>query len=223
MTTAPLSPPDLANTVTSFCTILAGATALLFCRFVGTQPSRWRFAYFCLFLTGLPTFGWHGFGTPLLQVLDIGSNLLLAWALQWAVLGDFYTPAARRRAGIASAVANVLVVPWMSADALAGRDALALELAGFGGFYLGELMLILDAVLVTGLIYARRGLVPEAARPLLHVVTLTFLVGVGLATAAGDTLHWRWVSYHALWHVVGAFGFLSLWAMNHVRFADARP
>jgi hypothetical protein len=80
-------------------------------------------------------------------------------------------------------------------------------------------MPILDAVLVTGLIYARRRLVPEAARPLLHVVTLTFLVGLGLATAAGDTLHGRWVSYRALWHVVGAFGFLALWAMNHVRFA----
>jgi len=217
----PLSPPDLANTVTSFCTILAGATALLFCRFVGPQPARWRFAYGCLFLTGLPTFGWHGFGTPLLQVLDIGSNLLLAWALQWAVLGDFYAPATRRRVGVASGVVNALMVLWMIADALAGRDRLAVEFAGFGGFYPGELLLILDSVLVVALIYARRGLIPEAARPLLHVVTVTFLIGLGLATASGDTVHWRWVSYHALWHVVGAFGFVVLWAFNHVRFGAA--
>lgn len=220
MIDAPLSPPDLANTVTSFCTILAGATALLFCRFVGPQPARWRFAYFCLFLTGLPTFGWHGFGTPLLQVLDIGSNLLLAWALQWAVLGDFYAPATRWRVGVASGVLNALVVGWMIADALAGRDKLAIQLGDFGGFYPGEVMLILDSVLVVALMYARRRLIPDAARPLLHVVTLTFLVGLGLATAAGETVHWRWVSYHALWHVVGAFGFMVLWGFNHVRFGE---
>jgi hypothetical protein len=26
---------------------------------------------------------------------------------------------------------------------------------------------------------------------------------------------------HALWHLVGAFGFVGFWAFNHVRFAGA--
>jgi hypothetical protein len=218
----PLSPPDLANTVTSFCTILAGVVTWLFCRFVASQPARWVLVYVCIFVTGLPTFGWHGFGGEIMRVLDIGSNLLLAWALQLAVLGDFYAPAVRRRVGGLSGVVNLLAVTQMIGEGLRGGARDAVSFGAFGGFYAGELVLIADAFLVTGLLYARRKAVPAAARPLLHVVTGTFLVGLGLATAAGTTVHFGWVSYHALWHVVGAFGFVVFWAFNHVRFNGAR-
>jgi len=217
-----LSPPDLANTVTSFCTILAGVVTLLFCRLVAPQPRRWVVVYGCIFLTGLPTFGWHGFGGELMRVLDIGSNLLLGWALQLAVLGDFYAPTTQWRIGWSSGVVNLLAVAQMIGEALSGGGRDAISFGSFGGFYAGELVLIADAFLVTGLLYVRRHEVPQAARPLLHAVTATFLVGLGLATAAGTTVHWRWVSYHALWHVVGAFGFVVFWAFNHVRFGVVR-
>lgn len=219
--TLPLSPPDLANTVTSFCTILAGVVALVLCRFVGPQPRRWVAVYACIVVTGLPTFGWHAYGTELLRVLDVGSNLLLAWVLQLAVLGDFYAPATRRRVGAASGVANGLMVAWMIGESAGGGPTYALDLGGFGGFFAGEALLIADALLVAALIYARRRAVPAASRPLLHAVTATFLVGAWLASAAGDVVHARWVSYHALWHVLGAFGFVLLWAWNHVRFSPA--
>lgn len=52
------------------------------------------------------------------------------------------------------------------------------------------------------------------------MVTLTILLGLGLATASGDTVRLRWVSYHALVRVVGAFGLVVLWAFNHVRFGE---
>jgi hypothetical protein len=34
----------LANTITGFATLFSGAIALVFCRWVGPQPARWRFA-----------------------------------------------------------------------------------------------------------------------------------------------------------------------------------
>lgn len=33
----------------------------------------------------------------------------------------------------------------------------------------------------------------------------------------------RAAAMHALWHLVGPFGFVALWAFNHVRFAPPAP
>lgn len=219
----PLSAPDLANAVTGFCTIDAGAVALLLCRGVRPQPRRWVFAYACLFLTGLPTVGFHGWGGSWLRVSDTGTNLLLAWALQLAVLGDFYARDTRRRVALASAAVNLAAVFWMVREEIVGVKRYAIDLGSFGGFHPGETVLILDSLLVAGLLYARRARIPTAAMPLLHAVLASFLVGVALASASNATLHGRIWSYHALWHVVGAFGFVLFWAFNHVRFeAEAR-
>jgi hypothetical protein len=215
-----LSPPDLANTVTGWATLLSGAVLLLLCRFVRPQPARWSFAYACIVVTGVPTVLFHGFGGGALRVCDTGTNLLLAWALQWAVLGDYYAPATRRRAALASAAVNLLAVAWMVREAATGVKHHLIPLGSFGGFYPGESVLILDAFLVAGLFYARRRRIPEAARPLLHCVVAFFLVGLALASAGNETVHARVVSYHALWHVVGAFGFVMLWAFNHARFGS---
>jgi len=114
---ATLSPPDLANAVTSFCTIGAGATTFAFGHWVSRHPARWRFAYF----------------------------------------------------------------------------------------------------VTVGLFYAARARIAPAARPLLYAVTVLFLVGFGLATADGDVVIGRVVSMHALWHVVGSFALLFLWAFPELR------
>lgn len=219
MTPGPLSPPDLANTVTAFCTIGAGVVTLLFCRLVAPQPSRWVFVWWCLFLTGIPTFLWHAWLWDPLRVLDVSSNLLLAWALQRAVLGDFYPPATRRRVLGVSTVVNLAAVAWMVGEDVRGIVTDAVSFGAHGGFQPGEVVLIADSVLVTALLWRKRHEVPAAARPLLRTVTLTFLVGVALASASGTTVSFGWLSHHALWHVVGAFGFIQLWAFNHVRFA----
>jgi hypothetical protein len=34
-------------------------------------------------------------------------------------------------------------------------------------------------------------------------------------------VHFTVLSYHATWHVVSAFGFVFLWAYNHVRLVEA--
>lgn len=225
-----LSPPDLANAVTSVCTIGAGVTTLAFGRWVGRHPARWMFVYFCLFLTGLPTLGWHGWGVVApdwtrdgWQVADIASNLLLAWSVQLAVAGDFHGPRMVRRILWGSGAVNLAAVLWMVREAVVGTKVHWIPLGEFGGFYAGEAVLIADAVLAVGLFYAARARIAAEAKPLLHAVTAIFLVGLGLATADGDVVAGRVGSLHALWHVLGSFGFLFLWAFTEVRLrAEAR-
>lgn len=219
-----LSPPDLANAVTSFCTIGAGVTTFAFGHWVSRHPARWRFAYFCLFLTGLPTLGWHGWGAVATdwthetwRVADVSSNLLLAWAIQIAVAGDFYRPAFVRRLAIGSGLLNLAAIGWMVREGITGTKVHWIPLGEFGGFYAGEAVLIFDAFLTVGLFYAARARIAPRARPLLYAVTALFLVGFGLATAEGDVVIGRVGSMHALWHVIGSFGLLFLWAFTEVR------
>ena len=110
------SPTDLANAVSAYATVLAGAIGLAFCWLVGSQPMRWRLVYLGVFITGLPTIWMHGFGEPFAgRVADIGTNLLLGWALQVAVLGDYYSARTRRTIAGASALVNAGYVAWMLA------------------------------------------------------------------------------------------------------------
>jgi hypothetical protein len=89
----------MANTITSFATIFAGVFTVTLWASLRGQPLRWGHAYLWIFLTGIPTLGPHGYGEPFRapshpywSVADTGSNLILAWALQVAVLGDFSPP-----------------------------------------------------------------------------------------------------------------------------------
>jgi hypothetical protein len=52
--------------------------------------------------------------------------------------------------------------------------------------------------------------------------TAWFLFGAWLASAKNHRVDHTVLAYHAVWHVVGAFGFLIIWAFNHVRFGGAR-
>ena len=47
------------------------------------------------------------------------------------------------------------------------------------------------------------------------------LVGLGSATACNDMILFPVLSLHALWHELSAFGFMTLWAFNDVRFRKA--
>src|SRR5690606_34387703 len=102
-------------------------------------------------------------------------------------------------------------------EAVTGVKTYAIPLGGLGGFYPGEAMLIADAIAIVALFYAARREIAPEAMPLLHCVTGIFLAGLGLATADGSVVIGRVGSMHALWHVVGGFGFIFLWAFVHVR------
>jgi hypothetical protein len=225
-----MEPPahGLANTVTGFATLFSGALALVFCRLVAPQPARWRFAYGTIVATGVFTVTLHGFGetTPLgprwlWAFLDTGSNIVVAWALALGVLGDYYEPAIVRRARPLLTLAMLVGLAWHLADRWPGGERTYLvPLGAWGGFYPGETWLIGLSWTVVALFWARRERIPPRAKPLLALVVAIFFGGMLLATASNERIVPPFFAMHALWHVVGAFGFVALWAMNHVRFAE---
>jgi hypothetical protein len=220
----------LANTLTGFATLLSGAIALVFCRLVAEQPARWRFAYWMVVVTGVFTVTLHGFGETVTgfgprwfwAFLDTGSNIVVAWAIALAVLGDYYAPDFQRRARPLLTLAMLVGVAWHLYDGLPGTQrAYLVPLGTWGGFYPGESWLIAFSWLVVALFWARRTQIPVRAKPLLTLVVAIFFCGMLLATASNEQIVYPFFAMHALWHVVGAFGFVALWAFNQVRFAEA--
>jgi hypothetical protein len=220
----------LANTITGFATLFSGALALAFCRLVAEQPARWRFAYWTIVVTGVFTITLHGFGETVSgfgprwfwAFLDTGSNIVVAWALALGVVGDYYDAAFQRRARPLLTLAMLAGVAWHFIDRLPGAErSYLIPLGAWGGFYPGESFLIAFSWLVVALFWARRTRIPARAKPLLGLVVAIFFAGMLLATGSNEQVVYPFFAVHALWHVVGAFGFVAFWAFNHVRFAEA--
>lgn len=218
----------LANTVTGFATLFAGLACLALARAIHPHPPRWRFVYWTIVVTGVFTITLHGFGetTPVLgprwfwAFLDTGSNIVVAWAIGVAILGDAYGEATRRRGRALLTAAMVVGVAWHFVDRLPSTErAYLVPLGAWGGFYPGETWLIALSWVTVGLFVARRERIPPAARPLLLGVFALFFVGMLLATARNDLVVFPFLPLHALWHLVAAFAFVGLWAFNHVRFS----
>ena len=225
--------PDfgLANTITGFATLFSGCTCLALTRLVHPQPARWRFVYWAIVVTGVFTVTLHGFGETvsgfgprwIWAFLDTGSNIVVAWAIGLGVLGDYYSSAQQRRGRVLLTLAMAIGVAWHFYDRLPGVERHYLvPLGAWGGFYPGESWLIALSWTTVALFYRRRDRIPPAAKPLLFLVVAIFLVGLVLATAANERIVYPFFAMHALWHLVGAFGFVVLWAFNDFRFA-ARP
>ena len=226
--------PDwaMANAITSFATILAGVFTVTLWLLLRDQPARWLHAYLWIFLTGIPTLGLHGYGEPFgapshpfWAVADTGSNLILAWALQLAVLGDYWSRRVQWRVGGASLGVNLAGIANMVRERFfASEVSYLIPLGELGGFRTGEVMLIADSVFVVGLLTWTRSRMPARARRLLALLAITFLCGLALATAAneqvGPLLGVPVLAYHALWHLVSGFGFLVFYLFNHVRFNE---
>jgi hypothetical protein len=155
--------------------------------------------------------------------LDTGSNIVVAWAIALAVLGDYYDEPFRSRARLVLTVATAIGVAWHLYDRMPGTErAYLVPLGAWGGFYPGETWLIATSLVVVALFAARRERIPSSARPLLSLVVGLFLFGMLLATAQNDVVVFPFFAMHALWHLVGAFAFIGLWAFNHVRFVEER-
>lgn len=220
----------LANTMTGFATLFAGVMPLCFCYLVDRHPPRWMLVYWLILITGVFTITLHGFGetNPVLgerwfwAFLDTGSNIVVTWGIVLAVLEDFYSPSTQRWARPLATLMMVVGVAWHFIDRYAGGGYLV-GFGSWGGFRPGQSWLIGFAVAATALFYIKSSEVPAKAKPLLLLVTVMFLVGLGLATAKNDRILFPFLSLHALWHIVGAFGFIALWAFNDVRFRGMDP
>ncbi|MCK6530716.1 hypothetical protein L6R50_25205 [Myxococcota bacterium] len=219
----PLEPWELANTVTGLGTCLAGALPLLWTWLMGPQPRRWVLAYALFLVTGIFTVTYHGLGeTHGWRVLDTGSNIVVAWAVQAAALGDFRPGRARDAWTAASGVLNGVAILLMWRVPAWTRVEEGVALGAWGGFMLGEVVLIANAVAALALFAAHRHRIAPSARPLLALVAALFAVGAALSTAANDRIAFTLFPVHACWHLTSMAGLLTLWAFNHKRFAEAR-
>lgn len=214
----------LANTATGFATLFAGATGLGLSRLLRRQPPAWERVWLTVAITGIFTVTLHGFGETapgfgprwFWAFLDTGSNIVVAWAVGMAALSDYYEPAAARRGGRLLTAAMLAGIAWHFVDRLPGTERhYLIPLGTWGGFYPGESCLIALSLAAAGLFAARRGRMPPRARPLLASVLALFTGGMLLATARNDLVVAPFLPLHALWHVVGAFAFVFLWAFEH--------
>ena len=213
---------QLANIVTSYCTCLGGILPLLFCGLYRSQPRRWLFAYVCIVITGIPTVWLHAMeGNRVASFADVGTNILLAWAVIVAASGDFMSRVSRARLlGIITPL-NIAGIGWLIWEIFAPGKRPLITFGTFGQFYAGEVFLITNAWVVTILFIVWRRQIPEAARPALWCVIGIFLAGLGMATAANHVISLYIFPWHAVWHITGMAGFLVLWLFNHIRFNDS--
>jgi len=220
----------LANTVTGFATLFSGVLPLVLSKLMQRQPGRWIFVYWMIVVTGVFTVTLHGVGetNPVLGArwfwafLDTGSNIVVTWAITLAILGDFYSRKTQSWARPAATIGMFVGVGWHFYDRLPSTErAYLIPFGEWGGFYPGETFLIAYSWLTLGLFAAKWGEIPSKAKALIVSVAIVFFFGMLLATASNETIVYPFIPLHALWHLVGAYGFIMLWAFNHVRFSDS--
>lgn len=217
-----MPPYALANTVTAFATTLAGLVTLIFA-ILRPQPRRWQVVYFSILLTGLATIWYHGTDEKvfLARLADIGTNLLVAWVIQLAVLKDYYSNRTRWVVAGLSGLSCLAFIIWMVAVGPERSRTFPLSFGDFGGFSLGELTLISNVLLGVGLLVAQLKRIQRPARPLVYLMIGWWLVGTVLASGSNRQIDDFYFAWHALWHIEGAFGFIILWFMNEVRLKEA--
>lgn len=217
-----MPPYALANTVSAFATTLAGLLALIFA-ILRPQPRRWQIVYFCILLTGLATIWYHGTDEKvfLARLADIGTNLLVAWVIQVAVLQDYYSKRVGWIVAAASGFSCLAYLIWMVVVGPDRSRSFPLSFGDFGGFSLGELTLIGNVLLGVGLLVAKLKCIRPAARPLVYLMIGWWLMGTVLASGSNKQIDAVYFAWHALWHIEGALGFIILWYMNEVRLKEA--
>lgn len=212
---------QLANAVTGFATCFAGLMPLLYCWLYKPQPRRWMMVYLCILITGVFTVILHAYeGNRLCSFLDVGTNILLAWALQIAVSGDFMETRPRRRLLALLTAVNVCVWIYLAYEVVAPVKRYVITFGSHGGFHFGQAALILNAFVVLGLFIVGFGSMPQEVRGLFYLVAAMFFAGLLLATGRQSLITTRVFAWHAFWHLDGAFGFITLWFLNHVRFNE---
>jgi hypothetical protein len=228
-TLSALPPWLLASAVSSFVMLAAGFGMLMGARITRVQPPGWIRAYAAAALVGVTTVGLHVLGEPVggLQLriwsfADTAANCLLALAILLAALHDFGAPAAQRRNLVVALALNGGAISHVFFEKFFGGATSGLAFASFGALSASQLALVVDYGAVIVLFTSARHRLPARSRRLLPLLAGLALLGLALAIPDGEQMLGGMVSWHALWHAIGALLLLVLWLLNELRFADAR-
>lgn len=210
----------ISNVVTSFATLWSGIVVTLFWWFDGKQPLRWLFFYLTIIITAIPTIVHHMYPTQQFWTsVDIMSNILLVWALELALAGDFLKAISYKRFVFVLSVINGFVVLKLGYEIFSPPESIFLQLGEKSGFTFGEVALILNAILSVSVMAYYSKTFTQKQKSVLKILVLIFLLGLILATGNDDFIKPTFIGWHSLWHVTGAFGFVVFWFLNHLRFS----
>ncbi len=211
---------QIANAVTGFATVLAGLVPLALCLVTRMHPPRWMFVYLCIFITGVPTVGFHAFEQSAAWASwDVGTNILLAYSMQLAACYDFRGPEFRRWFIPTMTVLNACAWVYLALRGAGYTEKFYLISIGDNvHFTISEIVLITNSWVVAFFFFRHWRDLPRHSRPLIAMVIFMFFIGMLLASASNGTISYRVVAWHALWHIWGAFALLTLWLFNFVRF-----
>jgi hypothetical protein len=138
------------------------------------------------------------------------------------VLEDFYPANTQAWGRPALPLAAGIGIGWHLYDRFpTAPGSYLIGFSDWGGFYPGESWLIALSWVVVAMFYRQRHQLSAQAMRLLRLVLVIFFAGMLLATAGNETVVAPFLSPHALWHLVAAFGFIALWAFNDKRFEQA--
>lgn len=210
----------IANVVTSFATLGSGLVVTLFWWFDGKQPLRWLFFYLTIIITAIPTIIHHMYPTQQFWTsVDVMSNILLIWALEIALAGDFFSKVFYKKFVSVMTLINMLVILKLGYEIFSPPANLFLPLGEKSGFTFGETALILNAVLSVGIMAYYSKTCTQKQKSVLKVIVAIFILGLILATGSDDFIKPTFIGWHSLWHITGAFGFIVFWFFNHLRFS----
>lgn len=210
----------ISNVVTSFATLWSGIIVTLFWWYEGKQPLRWLFFYLAIIITAIPTIVHHMHPTQQFWTsIDIMSNILLVWALELALAGDFLKEVLYKKFVCVLSIINLLVVLKLGYEIYSPPEDIFLSLGEKSGFTFGEVALILNAILSVSVIAYYSKTFTRKQKSILKVLIAMFLLGLILATGSDDYIKPTFIGWHSLWHVTGAFGFVVFWFFNHLRFS----
>ncbi len=210
----------VSNVVTSFATLWSGVIVTLFWWYDRKQPLRWLFFYITIIITAIPTIIHHMSPTQQFWTsVDIMSNILLVWALELALAGDFLKQPFRRQFVFILSIINLFVILKLGYEVISPPQNIFLPLGEKGGFTFGEIALILNAILSVIIISYYSRSFTKKQKSVMKVLVAIFLLGLLLATGSDDYIYPTFLSWHSLWHITGAFGFVVFWFFNHLRFS----
>ncbi len=219
LTLPTLSPIEMANTVTSYTHIFVAITTVILFFLIRNQPYRWLGVYFSFVITGFVTLWYHGYGQTFPQlVADWITNLLVTHMVIVAYFLDFTT---KRTALIVNFISGFSKIGVILAIILLGNPAykiLQLSLGEYGGFFITEMILVIDLIVAFTIYFRNRQKCGLLANRVMLLQFCWLLVGFYFSTAGSLILVGRVWPYHAIWHVIGALSFLILWIANHLRF-----